>query len=87
MKHATPATLKELTPLLDRLRSFDELIEKSPGSFYRKSKAFLHFHEDPLGIFVDVRLVPAEPFTRLRVTTQRERAAFIAEVKRALAHG
>jgi hypothetical protein len=85
MKHATPTTLKELAPLLDRLRSFDELIEKSPGSFYRKSKAFLHFHEDPLGIFVDVRLVPTEPFTRLRVTTQRERTAFIAEVKRALA--
>ena len=86
MKHATPSTLRELTPLLDRLRSFDELIEKSPGSFYRKSKAFAHFHEDPLGLFVDVRLVPTEPFTRLRVTTQRERAAFIAEVKRALGH-
>jgi hypothetical protein len=86
MKHATPSTLKELTPLLNRLRSFDELIEKTPGSFYRKSKAFLHFHEDPLGLFVDVRLVPTEPFTRLRVTTQRERAAFLAEVKRALGH-
>jgi hypothetical protein len=86
MKHATPSTLKELTPLLDRLRSFDELIEKSPGSFYRKSRAFAHFHEDPLGLFVDVRVVPTEPFIRLRVTTQRERAAFIAEVKRALGH-
>jgi hypothetical protein len=86
MKHATPATLKDLAPLLDRLRVFDELIEKTPGSFYRKSKAFLHFHEDPLGIFVDVRLVPEAPFTRLRVTTQRERAALISEVKKALAH-
>lgn len=86
MKHATPATLKDLAPLLDRLRDFDELIEKTPGSFYRKSKAFLHFHEDPLGIFVDVRLVPEASFTRRRVTTQRERAALIAEVKKALAH-
>jgi hypothetical protein len=85
MRHASEATLKELTPLLERLRAFDELIEKSPGSFYRKSKAFLHFHEDPLGIFVDVRLVSSEPFTRLRVTTQRERATLVAEVKRALA--
>jgi hypothetical protein len=86
MRHASETTLKELTPLLERLRSFDELIEKSPGSFYRKSKAFLHFHEDPLGIFVDVRLNPSESFTRRRVTTQRERARLVAEVKRALAH-
>jgi hypothetical protein len=85
MKHATPATLKELTPLLDQLRSFQGLLEKSPGSFYRKSKAFCHFHEDPLGIFVDVRLRPTEPFSRLRVTTPRERATFVAEVKRSLA--
>ncbi|MGB8195772.1 MAG: hypothetical protein WCF25_02040 [Acidimicrobiales bacterium] len=86
MKHATAATLNEMAPLLVRLRAFDELVEKTPGSFYRKSKAFLHFHEDPLGVFVDVRLAPGASFTRLRVTTQRERAALIAEVKQALAH-
>jgi hypothetical protein len=86
MKHATTSTLDELEPLLERLRTFRELREKSPGSFYRKSKAFLHFHEDPLGIFVDVRLNPDQPFTRLRVTTQRERADFMARVKRALSN-
>jgi hypothetical protein len=86
MKHASHATLQELAPLLERLCAFDELHEKSPGSFYRKHKAFLHFHEDQLGTFVDVRLNAAESFTRLRVTTQRERAALEAHVKRALAN-
>jgi hypothetical protein len=85
MKYASGATLRELAPLLERLRRFDELIEKSPGSFYRKSTALVHFHEDTLGIFADVRLSPAASFTRLRVSTQRERTAFVAEVKRALA--
>jgi hypothetical protein len=47
MKHASESTLEGLTPLLERLRSFDALIERRPGVFYRKNKAFLHFHEDP----------------------------------------
>lgn len=29
--------------------------EKKPGVFYWKSQAFLHFHEDPTGLFVDIR--------------------------------
>ena len=31
------------------------LVEKRPGIFYRKSKAFLHFHEDSSGVHADVR--------------------------------
>lgn len=85
MMHASTTTLQDLSPLLDRLRSFEQLHEKTPGSFYRQSRAFLHFHEDAHDIFVDVRLVPAGPFTRLRITTKRERSAFFAQVKRALA--
>jgi len=50
-----------LTSLLTRIRSIDGLVEKSPGVFYRKSKAFLHFHEDPEGPFVDVRIHVDEP--------------------------
>jgi hypothetical protein len=84
MKHASESTLEGLTPLLERLRSFDALIEKRPGVFYRKNKAFLHFHEDPVGLFVDVRLRVDDPFTRLPVSTPRQQSTLIAKVERAL---
>lgn len=84
MRHATESTLEDLTPLLERLRSLGCLVEKRPGVFYRGSKAFLHFHEDPTGIFVDVRFSVDEPFIRLPVNTVRQRSALVAKVKRAV---
>jgi hypothetical protein len=56
------------------------LVEKKPGVFYRKSKAFLHFHEDPSGLYVDVRV--GDEFERRRVETAKERGAFLALVRR-----
>ena len=84
MRHASKETLKSLTPLLQQLRTLDGLVEKGPGVFYRKSKAFLHFHDDPAGIFVDVRLRHDDPFTRLAVTTRKQQAVLVTKVKRAL---
>jgi hypothetical protein len=46
-------------------------------------EAFLHFHDDPDGIFADVKLDRVE-FTRLRVTTTREQSQFLALVARSL---
>ena len=54
MKHATSATLDKLEPLLIQLREIPGLKEKSRGCFYRKSKSFIHFHEDPAGFFADI---------------------------------
>ncbi len=83
MKHAGPTTLQTLAPLLARLRALPGLVERSPGCFYRGSKAFLHFHEDPSGTHADVRL--AEPdFTRLRVETAQEQDALVAAATRAV---
>ena len=65
MKHATAETLAQLTELLDRIRAVPGLVEKRPGVFYRKGRAFLHFHEDPAGLFADVR--PGEEWIRLAV--------------------
>ena len=31
------------------------MVEKKRGVFYFKSRAFLHFHEDPKGMFADIR--------------------------------
>jgi hypothetical protein len=79
MRHASAETLQEMEPLLERLRSMPGLVEKRPGIFYRKSKAFLHFHEDPSGIHADVRF-EAE-FERVRVETDAEREALVARLR------
>ena len=84
MKHAGPATLDTLEPLLHSLRQCDALKEKTPGAFYLKSAAFLHFHEDASGTFADVKLDGVN-FTRLRATTADEQAGLLARVDEFLA--
>ena len=85
MRHARDDALDSLEPVLVQLRSFPELTERSRGTFYRKSQAFVHFHEDPAGLFADVRLAPGDAFTRLRVTTKAEQRSFTSAVRSALA--
>lgn len=79
MKHAGATALDQLEPLLAEIRALPGLKEKSRGVFYRGGKAFLHFHEDPAGLFADVRWVGTE-FERLRVETEGERGVFLAAV-------
>jgi len=55
------------------------LVEKKRGVFYRKSAAFLHFHEDPTGLYADVRL--REGFDRHRVETESERSKVLALIR------
>ena len=76
MKHATAAALDRLEPLLARLRELPGLTERSRGVFYRKSAAFLHFHEDKAGLFADIRGAEGE-FERHRIETEDERTAFM----------
>lgn len=83
MRHARPDALDELEPMLVALRELPGLTEKSRGTFYRGSRAFLHFHEDPTGHHVDVRL--ATEFERFRVQTKAEQRAVVAKVRKALA--
>ncbi len=79
MKHAGLQTLHTLAPLLVRLRLLPGLVEKKPGVFYVKSKAFLHFHEDAAGIFADVRLA-GDAFERFAVVRGAEQDALLAAV-------
>jgi hypothetical protein len=82
MKHAGSEALRGLVGLLDQIRAKDGLKEKKPGIFYRKSNAFLHFHEDPAGIFADLKI--GEKFDRYPVNTGRERTALLSKIDRAL---
>ena len=82
MRHARSAALDELEPLLVRLRELDGLVERGRGVFYRRSKAFLHFHEDPSGLHADVRL--STEFERFRVETQAEQDGLLLSIERSL---
>ena len=73
----------KLEPLLSKIRLHAALVERTPGCFYRKSKAYLHFHEDPSGTFADIKLA-ASGFTRVGATTQEERARLLALIERSL---
>ena len=83
MKHASRATLARLTPLLEQLRAIPGLVERAPGSFYRRSAAFLHFHEDPAGLFADAKLNLVS-FERLPVNTPAEQSGLMRAVCSAL---
>ena len=74
MKHAGLVALSELEALLAKLRGLPGLVEKKPGIFYLKAKAYLHFHEDPAGLFADVRL-DGLTFERFAVNTKQEQEA------------
>jgi hypothetical protein len=78
MKHITQAALDQLEPLLAELRGAPGLVEKSRGVFYRKGRAFLHFHEDPAGLFADIRDAAGVDFQRLNVTDQPGRDQLVA---------
>ncbi len=83
MKHAGAAALDALEPVLEQLRAIGGgLKETNRGTFYRGSKAFLHFHEDPAGMFADLK--KGAEFVRLPVNNRGEIAALIREAKSAL---
>ena len=84
MRHARPEDLDRLEPLLELLRRLEGLKEKSRGTFYRGSRAFLHFHEHEGGFFADVRLQLSEDFERLPATTATDRKTLLSLVTKAL---
>jgi uncharacterized protein (TIGR00251 family) len=83
MKHVSANTLAALEPLLRRVRQHSALTERTRGSFYRKSTAYLHFHEDFSGVYADVKL-SSDEFTRVRATTPQEQEHLLSLVAQSL---
>jgi hypothetical protein len=84
VRHITPARLDTIETLLTSLRGVDGLVERSRGVFYRRSRAFLHFHEHGDDeVYADVR-VDGDEFTRLRATTKAEQRALVSRVQAAV---
>lgn len=69
MRHARPQDLDRLEDLLVQLRTLPGMVERSRGVFYVRSRSFLHFHEDPKGLFADLREAGGgNDFDRIDVT-------------------
>jgi hypothetical protein len=83
MKHASDAALDQLAELLEALRKQSVLTERKRGVFYLRTSAFIHFHEDPAGLFADVKA--ASGWERLPVNTKADTRQFLARVRELLA--
>lgn len=78
MRHARPDDLKAIAPLLEKLRALPGLKERTPGSFYRGGKGFLHFHEHEGALLADVK--DGNDWVRL-AAGKREWPALVKKVK------
>lgn len=83
MRHITPEKLDRLEPMLASLRGIAGLRERKRGVFYRGSRACLHFHEDPQGLFADLRLA-GDDFERFEVTSRTSQRALVRRIRNAL---
>jgi hypothetical protein len=85
VRHARDEDLDRIEPLLVRLRALaPALTERKRGSFYFKAKGFVHFHEDPKGMFADLRRVEGQD-DRLKVDTPAEQDTLIERARALLA--
>jgi hypothetical protein len=84
MRHARSGDLDRIEPLLAELRTISGSTEKSRGVFYRRSRAWLHFHADGDETYADVRF-EGDDFERTRTTTKAEQRSLAAAVRRSLA--
>jgi hypothetical protein len=82
MKHAGSVALDQLEAILADLRTLPQIRERTRGIFYRQSKSFLHFHEDPTGLYADLRI--GAEFERFPVNTKADYATLLAAVHSAL---
>lgn len=85
MKHAGEDALDRLEPLLREIRKRGGLKEKSRGTFYRGSKAFLHFHEQGPEFYADLKT--GADFERFAATTATDRKALLRHIDAALGDG
>ena len=84
MKHATVEDLIPIAGLLEKLRREKRIKERKSGIFYWRGKAFLHFHDDPRGLFADLR--GPEDWERLAVNDRRGQTLLLARVSQLLSN-
>ncbi len=83
MKHAGQSSLDKLEPFLRQLRKLEGLKEKKRGSFYRNGprgwRNFIHFHEDPAGLFADVSFAQGDE--RIECSKAAQKANLLRRIR------
>jgi hypothetical protein len=82
MKHATARTLSRLEHVLVEVRHIEALRERRPGICYLKAGAFLHFREDPAGLFADLKL-DGKSFARFPVDRPEQQRRLVCRARQA----
>jgi hypothetical protein len=82
VKHATDRAPDQLEDLLGEIRKLESLKERKRGVFCLKSVAWLHFHEDPAGLFADLR--DDESFRRYSVNNLGERKLLLSDLAKSI---
>jgi hypothetical protein len=82
LKHATGSALDKLGNFLEEIRTLGRLQERQRGIFYLKTEAFLHFHEDPAGLFADLR--EDGEFERYPVNSDADKKMLLSKIKGAI---
>ncbi|WP_323122250.1 hypothetical protein [Burkholderia alba] len=82
MKHAGAAALDRLETWLADVRALPGLRERSRGVFYRRSRPFLHFHEEAADLYADLRR--HDDFERFRVNLADEQRTLLAAIRAVL---
>jgi len=85
MRHARDHDLDRIEDLLVQIRTLPGLKEKTRGTFYLKAKGFLHFHEDPKGMFADLSGPGGKGFDRIDVTNPKGQAALVEAARHRIA--
>src|SRR5437879_4562578 len=76
------ATFEALKPLLDVLRAHPELREVRPAEFRLDDRNFVHFHEEPEGVFADVLLTKGR--VHMPVSSPAEQAELLEQIDQVL---
>ena len=87
MAHADSAALVALMPLLRQLRDIKGLREVTPGIFYCRGAAFLHFHDDNGTLCGDLKKSGGSGFDRYPVDTAPGQRKLIDDAKRRAGRG
>jgi hypothetical protein len=84
MRHATDAALDRLDDVLQQVRRRHPVLkERKRGAFYHDGQGWLHFHEDPAGLFADLKIAGA--WSRQPVNSAAERKALLDRLAETLA--
>jgi hypothetical protein len=81
MARADAQALQGLLPVLRQLREIKGVQEKSPGIFYARRDAFVHFHDENGVLHADLKKPGGSGFDRFPLATPAEQRKLVDEAR------